>query len=277
MGVIDVSSFFPIKAFSQSEIIEFAREPQVRLTLTDDLIDKSAETIAINGAKVDLDENAAQILAVTGEIAGVRDRLKVRAGLEEELQQIDAVVTDARVLAQELWYEERRVMGEAERALKGANEAENLVRKDVVGDVAWPEDEQRLPNAELLSETRQALERGRDVLVRIDASAREELSSALEVGEATIQRWKERFALSEQEYQERLNELGQAGSEVQALADRRKGLQEKKATLDAEERRMNTDLVPKHSRLVGERDDFLNALQANRRELTGNVGKRSNL
>ena len=36
---MDIRSFFPIKCFSQSEIIEFAREPEVRLSLTDDLID----------------------------------------------------------------------------------------------------------------------------------------------------------------------------------------------------------------------------------------------
>ena len=42
---MDIRSFFPVKCFSQSEIIEFAREPEVRLSLTDDLIDVRIEQV----------------------------------------------------------------------------------------------------------------------------------------------------------------------------------------------------------------------------------------
>lgn len=44
---VDTRTFFPIKAYSQGEIIEFAREPTARLSLTDDLIDLSSERQAI--------------------------------------------------------------------------------------------------------------------------------------------------------------------------------------------------------------------------------------
>ena len=60
---IDMRLFFPIKGFSQSEIIEFAREPEVRLTLTDDLIDCSTELSSIRDLKISLTKNAAEVSA----------------------------------------------------------------------------------------------------------------------------------------------------------------------------------------------------------------------
>ena len=268
MAGIDVPSFFPIKAFSQSEIIEFAREPKVRLSLTDDLIDKTAETISINGAKVELDKNAAQVLGVEAEIANVRELLKARSGLEEELQQIDAVVTDGRVLAQELWYEERRLMDDARRAVVSAGAADTLLQGDVLRDVTWPDEDERLPNANLLRETKQALDAAKDQLAELEVSARAGLAEALGLAESKIQEWHERFARAEEEYQERLDELGQAGSQVQVLADRRKELREKRAKLDGDKRKLETDFIPKHQRLVEERDGWLTTLQDSRRKLT---------
>ena len=53
---LEMRTFFPIKGFSQSEIIEFAREPDVRLSLTDDLIDCSIELTAIKEFKVGLNQ-----------------------------------------------------------------------------------------------------------------------------------------------------------------------------------------------------------------------------
>ena len=60
---LDMRVFFPVKCFSQSEIIEFAREPHVRLSLTDDLIDCSTEFAAIEEVKASLGENAAATIA----------------------------------------------------------------------------------------------------------------------------------------------------------------------------------------------------------------------
>lgn len=268
MDEVDLRSFFPIKAFSQSEIIEFAREPEVRLSLTDDLIDKSAETHSINHAKVELANNATQIQGVTAEIASVQDRLKARPGIEEELQQIDAVVTDPRILAQELWYEERRIMDAATGVIATGRAADTLLQEGILPDVAWPENDNDLPNTDLLRDTRHALRAGKDSLASLESAARDELAKALDAAEATIQQWTQRFAHSEQEYQDRLDELGQAGTQVQALADRRKTLQERKAALDAEERRMNEDLVPKQNTLIEERDALLEGLQHARKELT---------
>ncbi|MBI4260795.1 MAG: hypothetical protein HY658_09550 [Actinobacteria bacterium] len=48
---VHVPSFFPLKAFSQSEIIEYAREPAARLSLVDDLIDLSGPQRSAEQAK----------------------------------------------------------------------------------------------------------------------------------------------------------------------------------------------------------------------------------
>ena len=80
---LDMRLFFPIKCFSQSEIIEFAREPEVRLTLTDDLIDCSAEFSSIGDVKTALRKNAAEITAEIATERSIRSQLSERAGLIE--------------------------------------------------------------------------------------------------------------------------------------------------------------------------------------------------
>ena len=188
--------------------------------------------------------------------------------MEEELHQINAVVTDARILAQELWHEERRIMDAAKAAASRARSATHLLLEDILPTIAWPDDDQRLPNAPLLQETRQALEAAQDTLDNLEASAKAQLAEALAVVDDKIQEWDGRFERSEKDYQRRLDELGQAGSRIQALADRRQTLQDRKANLDEDERRLKQELMPNHERLLGARSQGLNILQDNRKGLT---------
>jgi len=108
---IDIKLFFPIKAFSQSEIIEFAREPTVRLSLTDDLIDCTSEDSKIKELKLRLQENAAITQFQLGRKEKTLQELINFPTLIESRTQIDAFLSDPRIKQHQLWYKEKTGVG----------------------------------------------------------------------------------------------------------------------------------------------------------------------
>ena len=111
--VSDIRKFFPIKCFSQSEIIEFARDRSVRLSLTDDLIDISDELASINDIKGKLKHNAASIISEEENEKLIRNQIAQRPTLKEELAHIDKILPLERREAQELWYSEQKMLDHA--------------------------------------------------------------------------------------------------------------------------------------------------------------------
>ena len=89
---LDIRTFFPIKCFSQSEIIEFAREPEVRLSLTDDLIDCLVERASIEDLKTSLRKNAGEVSAEQAKERTIRGQLDERPSLVESVHELDKVL-----------------------------------------------------------------------------------------------------------------------------------------------------------------------------------------
>ena len=110
---LDIRSFFPIKCFSQSEIIEFAREPEVRLSLTDDLIDCSSERASIEDLKASLRKNASEVSTGQERERNIRGQLEKRPSLTEAITELDRVLTDARIAQQRQWYREQTLLDNA--------------------------------------------------------------------------------------------------------------------------------------------------------------------
>ena len=104
---LGIRTFFPIKCFSQSEIIEFAREPEVRLSLTDDLIDSSSERAVIDGLKASLKRNAAEVGTEQEKERNANSELEERPSLVEAIKDLDKVFKDERIVQQRSWYREQ--------------------------------------------------------------------------------------------------------------------------------------------------------------------------
>ena len=148
--VSDIRKFFPIKCFSQSEIIEFARDRSVRLSLTDDLIDISDELASINDIKGKLKHNAASIISEEENEKLIRNQIAQRPTLKEELAHIDKILPLERREAQELWYSEQKM-------LDHANEQINSLSVGLVGAMSkldrlpkWGSKLDSLPNRDSL-------------------------------------------------------------------------------------------------------------------------------
>ena len=268
VGELDMRLFFPIKGFSQSEIIEFAREPEVRLSLTDDLIDCSTEHATIKDLKTDLRKNAAAISAEQTREENMRGQLVERPGLVEDVKHLDAILADPRITKQQLWYGEQKVFDDANACV--AQLAEKVANVTIPLDVAplWPANMSDFPNQDLLGKIKLAYQNWRDYLTEMREGAKSKLSALVEDLALATGEWDDRFAKAETEYRELLAQLDENGVGLQVLSERRKGMQQQISSLNDIDQVLQNDVKPRISSLKIERQGLLDKLQESRKAIT---------
>ena len=159
---LDTRRFFPIKCFSQSEIIEFAREPDVRLSLTDDLIDCSAELSTIIDVKSSLKENAASIIAEQVKEANICTELEGRSALNEEVARIDSILTHSQIAQQQLWYTEQEILNHTNKLVNELSDVLPNATSQLILPPPWPDNMGTLPNHDLLEKAKIAYQDWQD-------------------------------------------------------------------------------------------------------------------
>ena len=268
VGELDMRLFFPIKGFSQSEIIEFAREPEVRLSLTDDLIDCSTEHATIKDLKTDLRKNAAAISAEQTKEENMCGQLVERPGLVEDVKRLDAILADPRITKQQLWYGEQKVFDDANACV--AQLAEKVANVTIPLDAAplWPDNMSDLPNQDLLGKIKLAYQNWRDYLTEMREGAKFKLSALVEDLALATGEWNDRFDKAETEYRELLAQLDGNGVGLQVLSERRKGMQQQISSLNDIDQVLQNDVKPRISSLKTERQGLLDKLQESRKAIT---------
>ena len=269
VGELDMRRFFPIKGFSQSEIIEFAREPEVRLSLTDDLIDCSTEQSRIKDLKTDLRKNAAAISAEQTKEEDIRGQLAERPGLVEDVKRIDAVLADPRIAKQRLWYSEQKVFDDANECVAQLKEKVTNVTIPLDAAPLWPDAMSDFPNQDLLEKVKSAYQSWRDYLTEMRDGARSKLSALVENLGVVTAEWTDRFDKAETEYRELLAQLDEHGVGLQVLSERRKSIQQQLSTLNDIDQTLQNDVKPSILSLKTERQELLDGLQGNRKAITG--------
>ena len=264
----DMSLLFPVKGFSQSEIIEFAREPESRLSLIDDLIDRSTEQAAIASLKTNLRRNASAILTEHSKRKDILRQLEARTSLVETVANIDSVLNDPRILTQQLWYQE-------ENLLRDIWDNVTNLKNDITNDMpvlsidqAWFGESTSLPNNDLLDSIERTVDRLVEHLVRVRDDLLSEVSISLEDIRQLRRQWKQRFDEAERQYQKLLTEIDSEGIGLQALSEQRKQVNEKIKALDVLQNDLDNRLLPGLCSLENEREELLDALQCNRRSIT---------
>ena len=134
----DVKEFFPIKGFSQSEIIEFARQPEVRLSLTDDLIDNSQEKANIAETIANLKENAAKTFREQSRKEQICEQTKDRERLVEEISGLDKLLKNPQIVLQRQWYTEQRLLKEIRTRCADVKPKLKTAFSPLVIEVTWP-------------------------------------------------------------------------------------------------------------------------------------------
>ena len=265
---VDVRLFFPIKGFSQSEIIEFAREPEVRLSLTDDLIDCSTELASIKDLKAGLRRNAAEITTEQAKEDNIRSQLSERPSLVEDVERIDAILTDPRITKQQHWYSEQKVFKDAKQYADLLNDKVVDLTVPLESAPLWPDDLSILPNQDLLLKVKEAYQDWQDYLGAMRDSTKAKLGDLVENVNLVQTEWSERFDRAEADYRQLLALLDKDGVGLQALSERRKGIQQRISILEQIDQTLQKDVQPRIQRMKTERQGLLDKLQHSRRAIT---------
>ena len=268
MDELDMRVFFPIKCFSQSEIIEFAREPEVRLSLTDDLIDCTAENSAIQSIKPTLRSNAADIMAEQAKEDNIRAQLMERPGLMEESGNIDRLLTDPRISQHQRWYSEQTFFNQTKAQV---NQLEQLVTTSTTSldfSISWPEDMATSPSPDLLAQFKAAYEEWKNYVAKVRQQTTDKSRELAITLSDLKQQWDTRYEKAEATYQSLLGTLDKDGLGLQVLSKRRKTLQERISVLNTAEKQLQEEILPHIRDLKSARETLLTNLQDNRKSIT---------
>ena len=272
---LDTRTFFPIKCFSQSEIIEFAREPEVRLSLTDDLIDCWDERASIDNLKASLRINAAEIMSEQEKESNARSQLEGRPSLIESVKEIDKVLTDSRIVEQQRWYIEQNSLDNAEAQADKLKDRLPDSMEPLVLSTPWPDDLDTLPNRDLIMKAQKAFRGWQDYIAALETEATSKYCELVKFLTQLRKQWDERFAKAEAGYRQVLEELDEDGVGLQVLSERRRDIQQQVSVLEDRERELNNEILPRIQALQAEREKLLTTLQDSRKAITNKREKKA--
>ena len=268
VGELDMRLFFPIKCFSQSEIIEFAREPEVRLSLTDDLIDCSVELLSVQDIKVDLRENASSISTEQAKETNMLGQLAERSSLSEEVKRIDAILTDPCITQQQLWYSEEKLFNDVKQKAEQLTERVSNLATPLALIPSWPDDLETLPNQDLLTKVKNVCQLWQEYIAGIQTGTKAKLEGLAGSLSTLREVWDSRFEEAESQYRQLLEQLDGDRVGLQALSERRRGIQERISVLGDVEKSLQSEVQPRIQSLKTARDGLLTRLQDNRKVIT---------
>jgi len=261
-GEVDIRLFFPLKAFSQSEII--------------DLIDYTTETLQIKDLKVSLRENAASIDAERNKEANIRSQLAELPTLLEAISQIDEVLKDPIIMEHQKWYEEQTLINQAHN--KFSTIAPTI--KDAISSIqvvpSVPEELGKCPNTDLMEELKVIYDEWREKIQALEQGLATSLDALLKKLGSLQDRWNERFTKAEEEYNKLLATLDKEGLGYQVISDRRKNLDQQISTLRDRQRDLDTLVIPRIQELETERERLLTGLQDNWKSITAKRRAKAN-
>ena len=265
---VDIGTFFPIKCFSQSEIIEFAREPEVRLSLTDDLIDCSLEKSSIDDLKDSLRQNASDTLAEQAREGHILEELQGLPNLVEDIKEFDKILTDPQIIQHRHWYTE-------EGFLNGTKIQIDKTNDGIIGEIeflnvsiSWPSTLDELPNQDLLIRLGNVLLEWSDFVSQVRTSTSNRALELVASVAMLREQWDKRFEIEEDSYRKLIEGLYSAGEGLQALSERRRGIQERITYLEGREKELKGEILPRIEELKAKRQELLTELQDNRRAIT---------
>ena len=236
--------------------------------MTDDLIDCSAERTSIGLLKADLVRNAADTMAEQERAVKIRAQLEERPTLVEAVNELDKVLTDPRIVQQQLWYREQTLLGGVKTQVSQLKSKISSEIGSLTLTAPFTDNAELFPNYDLLSKVQHAFINWQDYVSGIETEA----NYKLEVLSNTIQQlqtqWNARFEIAEAEYRECLRELDNDGISYQAFSERRRTISAKISELDDYDQEFRERILPQIQLLEEEREELLTELQKKRRAIT---------
>ena len=264
---IHVPDFFPIKAYSQSEILEFARQPEARLSLTDDLIDITAEKSEIKDTKTELQVNASQMLDSQRQLSEAVQQLESLGTIQEQIQRTADILDHPRVKSHTLW-------GAEQRALKGLLSTVLVFQESAQQSFpTWPTEStqtlpENTPNPDLLASAYKVREEILNLINSTKTDFQHKVMTQKEHLGTIYDSWTDRFVIEQKEYEDLLKSIDTDDRGLAAISRRLKSLQDQEASLLSLKAQIDNEIQPSILHLHDSREALLTKLQKLRSAIT---------
>ena len=263
-----IQEFFPAKCFSQSEIIEFARNQSARLSLLDDLIEISEELTTISETKNKLKENAANILSTKLERDSLLEQISERTTLTEELARIDQMLPQSRIDEQQLWYKDQRILAKTKEQIDNLPETIDQIAAQLALPLLSLHQPDELPNTDAMNKLVSIFQTWRSHVTSAQNILHEKFNELTNSYNEIYQDWLPNFDANESELKSSLERIDVEGLGLTAQANRRRTLQENIDTLNQKEQELTHSVMTRLKNLKEDRESLLNTLQENRISIT---------
>ncbi|MGI6513554.1 MAG: TrlF family AAA-like ATPase [Syntrophomonadales bacterium] len=262
-NIENIEDFFKIKAYSQSEIIEIARNPETQMALIDDLINLSSYKESIRLKKEELRQNGANIVTVINSIIAAEEKIRNIGIIKEQIKGLESKLSDKRLQAHRLWHEEESFFSRLNNAIEGIkNSIKSSFESISIPRIDEPED---TPNKILIksSLTHYGLIKG--VLEESKKQTTANLEKITHDLMLIYNNWKLLFDEEETAHKQLLDDLGISG--LGEIEERLNELREQLKIKEEVKKEYDTILRPKLESLFEERDRLLNGLQSIRKQI----------
>lgn len=254
-AVIDVNprDIVEIAAFSQGEVLEYAREAVGRMSLVDAGLDLGDVEERLSATDRKLRQNGLDLIAARGRIDGLRDVAAQSGDVEEQVRQLSAFFDTAVVKAQGGWKTEGTRLKNLRSAVAG-------LPIPTVRPPAPTGDHVVAENADLFMEVKRVLDSlSAEVAAAVGAIEAAKLES-LTALTALESQWAARFTGFKKELDTEL-ETVKPGESMVALRARLEELQAKSEEAKGAKTELETEAQPHLDELNQEREALLEELQ----------------
>ncbi|MBO3732749.1 PHP domain-containing protein [Glycomyces niveus] len=249
-----------LRAFSQSEIIEYAREPVGRMDLVDAALDLTDLDEREEEAAVSLEANGATVVKLCRQIESTENALERLPEVERKLAELTRFFDSGIVEQQQAWSQERlRLGGLTERI--GCAAIATIANVEPFDHAVANSENEDLYNRATSAHTalNEAIDQANGAVKRASANAQAELA-------AIADEWRERNSAFEARLAARLQEYDGGKLGLPALQRQLQELQTIKAELDDTSDRLDTRLRPSLRTAFVERDEITSQIEEIRRE-----------
>lgn len=241
-----------IAAFSQGEILEYAREPVGRMSLVDAGLDLRPVQQELEEATAALRSNGIKLIAARRKIAGLRTTAAQAAEVGDQLRKLSAFFDSAVVQAQGGWTAERTALQRARQTVSQLSPPEISLPKPSLAHVVDD-------NADLFDRARKAIEAlDASVSAGVQMIETSHAHAAAEFAQIT-ELWGQRFEEFKSSLDQELDKVN-PGESLAALRARLEELQTLSVKTDAAKQELESDAEPALTQLNTERETLLSRL-----------------
>jgi histidinol phosphatase-like PHP family hydrolase/DNA repair ATPase RecN len=276
---VDISTLFPIHAYSQGEAVSISRNPLAQLELIDRHLDLSGYLERVAKARRDLDNQTDGLVKLE---AAARDRDEVQRqiatldaqihNLTSELQSLEKARASTVVTSHQLWTTEKNYLVDLVESFdKSLQAIEDTIDEIELLPLSIPLPDEPTPNKPLLQQCAEATLRLEEARAKVKTILLGALTRGQEEVVAAAKRWKELFEAHEAEYRKFQLDAGEArirevNSQLESLRQKLHGSKGRLRSIGAAEETLRRQLELRRSLLADIRDQRDRVFYARKRK-----------